>query len=327
VPQSINQAVGRPTLGSDAWKAANPPFGSTFTVLVPALPETAAEARRAEERELRAAGRDVPFPGYEALRAERTESSSRVMLRISDDAGAVVRWVPVPAREGVHRVTWDLRRPAPDPVSFSNPDFQPPWVSDPEGPLAAPGAYTAQLVHVNGSSVEEVGAAQPFDVVPVPALADGTDFRAVAEHHARSAELRREISITASEMAQASERVRYMRAALERTPGAAPSLYGALDELDAALEAFRLRLNGDPVRGGLNQSQVPSISGRAYGAAAWGTTQIPTGTQRENLRVAEGDFAALRSEVAAFLEGAMLRVERALAEAGAPWTPGRRIGG
>ena len=35
VPQQINQAVGRPSLGSDAWKAANPPFGATFTVLVP----------------------------------------------------------------------------------------------------------------------------------------------------------------------------------------------------------------------------------------------------------------------------------------------------
>jgi hypothetical protein len=182
-------------------------------------------------------------------------------------------------------------------------------------------------VLVDGGEAAEVGAARAFEVTPVPALAGRADFQAVAAYHAGVSELRREISITSAEMSQASERIRYMRAALQRTPGADRALYAALDELDARLEAFRLRLNGDPVRGSLNQSQTPSISSRANGAVAWGTTQPPTATQRENFRLAESDFQALRPEVAAFLEGTMLRVENALAAAGAPWTPGRRVGG
>lgn len=327
VPEMINQAAGRPTLGSDAWAGDNPPFGATFTVHVPELPETPAEERRATERELRAAGEDVPFPGYETLRAERSGSGPRVMVRVADTAERVVRWVDVPAREGVHRVTWDLRRPAPNPVSFANPSFRPPWVTDPQGPLAAPGRYTAQLVVAYRGEAIEIGGAQAFDVVPVPSLAGTADFGAVVAHHARVAELQREISIAASELGQASERVRYMRAALERTPEADRSLYGALDRLDAAIEGFRLRLNGDPVRGSLDQSQSPSISNRAYGAAAWGTTQAPTGTQLENLRIAQRDFAEIQPEIADFIGGAVMRVENALADAGAPWTPGMRVGG
>lgn len=327
VPEQINQAVGRPTLGSDAWEGENPPFGATFTVHVPELRETAAASRRADERELRAAGRDVPFPGYETLHAERNESGPRTMLRIADASGEVGGWLEVPAQAGVHRVTWDLRRPAPDPVSFANPAFRPPWVTEPEGPLVAPGSYTAQLVILDGGALTEVGVAQPFAVNPTPWVADGTDFRAVVAHHARVAELRREISIAASELGQASERIRYMRAALERTPEAPRTLYADLDRLASDIEAFRLRLNGDPVRGSLNQSQEPSISNRAYGAAAWGTTQAPTGTQLENLRIAESDFAELQPEIATFLTGAMVRVENALADAGAPWTPGMRVGG
>lgn len=327
VPEAINQATGRPTLGSDAWEGANPPHGATFTVHVPDLPETAAESRRDREAELRAAGADVPFPGYEALRGERNESGPRVMVEVSDASGTVVRRVPVPASAGVHRVTWDLRHPAPDPVSFANPSFRPPWVTDPEGPLAAPGSYTARLVVTSGGTTRAVGEARSFRVVPVPALQDGTDYGAVAAYHGQVAELRREISIAAAELSQASERLRYMRAALERTPEADPALYDTLDDLDARIEAFRLRLTRDPVRGGLNQSTSPTLSDRAGAAAAWGSTRPPTATQQENFRLATTGFETLQGQVADFLAGPLRQTEVALAAAGAPWTPGRRVGG
>ncbi len=328
VPWLTNQATGRPTLGSDAWAAPNPAFGATFTVQVPALPEATSAQRRATEDELRDAGADVPFPGYDALRQERAETGPRVMVRVSDASGTPVRTVSVPAREGVHRVTWDLRHPAPNPVSFSSPSFRPPWVTEPTGPLAAPGTYAAQLVVADGRDVREVGPAQSFEVRPVPTVPGGTDLQAVAAFHARTAELQREISVASSEMGQASERIRYMRAALERTPGADPALYGTLDDLDRAIADFRLRLQGDPVRGSLNQPSAPSISNRAGRAASgWGTRQTPTATQRENLEIADRDFAALEAELAAFLADDLAAVEQALAAAGAPWTPGRRIGG
>ncbi|MBT8335136.1 MAG: hypothetical protein KJO11_00940, partial [Gemmatimonadetes bacterium] len=239
-----------------------------------------------------------------------------------------VRDVPVPAREGVHRVTWDLRHPAPDPVSFFTPSFRPPWVGEAEGPLAAPGRYSAQLVVVSGREVREVGSRQAFEVRPVPTVPAGTDLVAVAEFHARTADLQRAISIASSEMGQASERIRFMREALGRTPTAPPSLYTELDALERTIADFRLRLQGDPVRGSLSQSSVPSISSRAGRAASgWGTRQNPTGTMRDNLEIAEADFAALEAELATFLADDVAWIERALAAAGAPWTPGRRLGG
>jgi photosystem II stability/assembly factor-like uncharacterized protein len=327
VPRATNQARGRPTLGSTAWSADNPPFGATFTVHVPQVRQTAEAAREEREQSLRVAGTDVPFPGYDALRAERNESGPMVRVRVSDDAGRPVRWVEVPGREGVHRVTWDLRHPAPNPVNFANPAFRPPWVTDATGPLAAPGNYSAQLVVIDGGTATEIGTAQTFAVRPVPTAPAGTDFQAVAAFHLRVAELQRQISIAASEMSEASERVRYMRAALERTPAADPALYGRLDGLTQQIDDFRYELNGDPVRGSLNQSNAPSISGRAGRAASsWGTRQTPTGTMQENLRIAEADFASFQNALSIFLDGEMAGVEQALADAGAPWTPGRRVG-
>jgi len=47
---------------------------------------------------------------------------------------------------------------------------------------------------------------------------------------------------------------------------------------------------------------------------------------RENLRIAEADFSSFQTQLASFLEVDMTAVEQALADAGAPWTPGRRVG-
>jgi hypothetical protein len=269
----------------------------------------------------------VPFPGYETLRAEGDEAGPKVMVRVSDADGTPIRWVEVPARQGVQRVTWDLRHPAPDPISFATSSFRPPWVSEPTGPLAAPGAYSAQLVVISAEGAREVGPAQLFQVKPVPTAPAGTDFQAVADFQYRTSELRRGIGIAGAELGQASERIRYMRAALVKTPGADAGLHGELDALQARINAFRLRLQGDRVRQSLDQSTSPSISGRAgVAAGSWGTRQEPTATQRENLELAERDFGALQGELSRFLTEDVMRVEEALAEAGAPWTPGRGVG-
>ncbi|MDG2281565.1 MAG: hypothetical protein P8L45_00525, partial [Longimicrobiales bacterium] len=105
------------------------------------------------------------------------------------------------------------------------------------------------------------------------------------------------------------------------------ALHGRLDRLAQGLDELRLALNGDPVRGSLSQSTSPSISGRAGRAASsWGTRQTPTGTMQDNLRMSETDFGALQENLTTFLDEQMAAVEQALADAGAPWTPGRRVG-
>jgi photosystem II stability/assembly factor-like uncharacterized protein len=329
VPNLTNQARGRPTLGTMAYAAPNPPFGATFTVHVPELPGTAREARRDREREQRQRGVDVEFPGYETLRAEAAEQGPRVLVQVADADGVPVRWVEVPAAAGVHRVTWDLRRPPPDPVDLSTPGFVPPWASDPQGPLAPPGGYVAQLVVVTGDGVEEVGVAQPFAVSPVATAPAGTDFVVVAEFQHRAAELRRRIAVASSELSRERDRLRYMEAALLETPGADPALFTELARLGAAFQVLSLRLNGDPVRGGLNQASAPSISGRVGNVAGghWGTRLEPTETQRRNLEIAAAGLVEVERDLVTLVEGDLMRLEVALAEAGAPWTPGRRIGG
>ncbi len=329
VPHLTNQATGRPTLGSTAYAAPNPEFGATFTYVLQDLPELPSETRTAEEEALFERSADTPFPGYDVLRAEAQERGAMVLLQIADSNGDPVRWLEGAATEGAHRLTWDLRRPAPDPISLTQPGFRPPWVTDPVGPLVAPGDYSVRMVLVSSEGVEELGSAQSFTVKPVPNLPSGTDLVAVAAFQHETSELSRRAGAARGELGRIRDRLRYMRAALVQTPSADRGLFVELDALDGSVAALALRLQGDPIRGSLNESSVPSISARVGNVIGghWSTRQTPTATQRSNVEIAGRDLTAFERDLNALIEGDLMRVEEALAAAGAPWTPGARRGG
>ena len=324
VPNLTNQAVGRPTMGSTAYAAPNPEFGATLTYYLPETPENPSDMREATERDLREQGADVPFPGYDVLRAEAGESGAKVLLEISDASGDPVRRLEGPTAAGLHRVTWDLRRPAPNAISLAQPAFRPPWATDPVGPLAPPGEYSAQMLLVSAHGVEEVGGAQRFRVKPVPSAPAGTDFVAVADFQYQTSELSRRVSGASGEIGQVRERLRYMRAALLRAPRAEAALFGRMDELERSLDGLALRLQRDPIRGSLNESSTPTISGRIGSVinGHWRTSQNPTLTHRRNVEIAQRDFADLERELADLVGRQLAELEEALSAAGAPWTPG-----
>jgi hypothetical protein len=329
VPMVPSQALGRPTQGSTAYVADNPPYGATFTYWLAETPSSSGDVREEREGALRERGADVPFPGYDVLRAEAIESGPRLLLRVSDAQGEPVRWVEGTAREGLHRVTWDLRRPPPDPVDLSVPGFIPPWASDPQGPYAGPGRYTVEMVLVTAEGVRTVGEAQDFEVKPVPTAAAGTDFDAVVAFQASASDLMRRIGGAGEEIGRTQNRLRHMRAALLETPRADPALFGRVDELGRQLADVQLRLWGDNARGRLNESSAPSISGRVgsviYGH--WDTRQPPTATMRTNMEIAAAAFEEVLGVLVGLIEEDLMRLEEDLAAAGAPWTPGRRLVG
>ena len=328
VPSVPNQAPGRPTLGSTAYAAPNPEFGATFTYYLPDLPRTSREERRQRELELRTEELDVPFPGYDALALERMEGEPFVILRVSNADGEPVRLVEGSSSPGLHRASWDLRGPAPNPVALERPSFTPPWVTDPLGPLAAPGDYAVQLLVVGDAGVDEVGAPQPFSVKPTPMAPEGTDFVAVAAFQQETAELQRRVQAAAAEMDRQRERLRYMRVALRRAPRAELSLAARIGTVEDGFEVLARRLRGDPVRGSLNEPSTPSIVARVGRVASghWNTRQRPTETQRRNLALARSEFEQVVGELEALVAGPLKELEEALAAAGAPWTPGRQVG-
>ncbi|MEO8224468.1 MAG: glycosyl hydrolase, partial [Gammaproteobacteria bacterium] len=316
-------APGRPELGTDDFRTPNPPFGALLTYNLREAPTTAHEARQAAEKALRDKGADAPFPGFDRLRDEVLEAGPKVLLIVSDAAGHQVRWIEGEATAGLHRVSWDLRGPSPDPVDLTPPGFVAPWDAPSTGPLMAPGRYSAQLVVVSSSGVRSLGSAQSFQVKPVATLSPGTDVAAVVAFQQQTAEAERRVAAAGAELGRAREQLRAMRATLVGTPRADPALYLATDSVTRAVAAIERRLYGDPARGRLNESDAPSIAGRVGQVIGghWETRQMPTATQRRELEIAVGGLAELERDVRALLDGNLARLRAAFTAAGAPWIP------
>lgn len=325
IPNVPMQAKGMPTLGSDSYRADNPDFGATFTYYLKDLPETDKTKRQNMEKAQRKANESTRFPGWEALRMEANESPTQVLLLVRDESGVPVRWLQGKSSKGLHRTTWDLRLPAPNPINLTVPSFRPPWAGDAKGPLAAPGKYIVELFVEHDGNLESQGAIQTFRVKPVPNGVGNTDYQSVANFQKLTSDLMRQVNSSGRQMSEAGERLRYLKEAIKQTPKADASHFAKLNALQDSLSSLELRLWGDPIPSRFNESTNPGISGRvgqvAYGH--WETSQEPTQTFQKNLEIATRDYTFFKIELKTYLE-ALEEFEATLEAAGAPFTRGRR---
>lgn len=322
-PNVPMQAKEMPTLGSTSYVGENPPFGAVFTYYIDALPQTAKATRQSTEKTLNTQQASVPFPGWDRLRDEAKEEETGVMLLIRNEKGESVRWIAGAAKSGVTRVNWDLRLSPPDPINLSTPAFKPPWAGAPQGPLVVPGTYSVELFVLDNGELQSQGTPQQFEVKPVTPIAPA-DLQAIATFQEQTSELYRQIAGASRKMSEASEKLRYMKAALKETAKASPELYATLTTLNGSLADLRRQLTVDRTLRSMNESTTPSIMSRVRQVmnGHWDTTQLPTDTQKRNIEIAERGFEAFQSSFDTFFND-LTNYEKTLENAGAPWTPNR----
>jgi photosystem II stability/assembly factor-like uncharacterized protein len=323
VPSVPMQAKGMPSQGSDSFVSENPPFGAVFTYYLQELPQTEKAQRREKEKTINEQKNDIPFPGWEQLRREAMEEEAKVMLLVQDMDGEPIRWIEGVSRKGLHRVSWDLRLAPPNPINLTVPDFQPPWASDPEGPLVAPGTYKVSLYVLNNGKLEQQGEAQEFTVKA--AFPSGNNYEEIAAFKKQTSDLYRRTSSAASQLNEANEKLRYTKAALTKTPDASAELFAKWSELNNRLYKLRIALTGDRVLQSNNESTAPSITSRVgaviYGH--WSTTEPPTATYKTSIDIAQREFTQYLQDAAAFFNQ-LADFEKSLEDAGAPYTPHRK---
>ncbi len=314
--------------GSNAYWAENPPFGALVTYYLRDDWQSPHEARTAEEAKLRKAGKDVPFPGWEALREESLAGEPKLVLTVSDAAGHVVRRLTGPSAKGFHRVAWDLRYPSSLPVTRLEDQPPPIWGQPPGGPLVAPGTYRVELARLDDGELTPLGEARSFQVEPLAgAPAPAADPQATLAFEQRTADLQRRVGGAVEVAEETGKRLALIDKALLATPGAPPELLARSRQLEVRLSEIDRRLEGDAVRGELDEPTVPSIAQRVQQAVEghWYTTQGPTATHRESLEVAGKELSEAEADLRTLVDTDLAQLEADMAAAGAPWTPGRGV--
>tara|TARA_B110000259_G_scaffold56234_1_gene66381 strand:+ start:1 stop:1887 length:1887 start_codon:yes stop_codon:yes gene_type:complete len=97
---------GTGSSGAASFAAKNPSYGATITYYLSDGHMSIKSKRQKTERKIKTG--DIPFPGWDALDKEISESRSEVVLMISDSNGKLVDVVSGPLRKGLHRVNWGL---------------------------------------------------------------------------------------------------------------------------------------------------------------------------------------------------------------------------
>jgi len=323
--------LGEFTVGSKAsqgdgyYVAENPPFGAVITYYLPESLLTAREQRRKKETDIEKQGGDTPYPGWDALQAEKAEEAPVVVLTIRDSAGDLIRKIEGPVTAGFHRVAWDLRYPDSSP-----------WTEKPEndyivfnGPLVAPGAYTVSLAtRINGvvrESAQSTGIQVKLMRQNALATASPEDVVAFSKH---LDDMLRQGSGAESAIKALLAELGAIKQTLLRSAASA-DLRDKARTLELEAMELQLQLSGDEARDLAGDPGPVSVQQRLNTVRLGTSFSTYGGTQmhQRNLEIAEQVFGSIKTALDRIFATDMPALRKAMDEANVPWTPGRGVPG
>ncbi len=309
--------------GESYFTVPNPSVAAVFTYHLKDAPKPLREQRREAEAALVKAGKPVPYPTYERLKAEQAEEPAVLLFTITDEDGEVVRILREPARMGLNRATWDLRYPGLVPTT---PAQAAPTASGPSSTFVIPGEYKVSLAMSVGGQVKELVGPVPFKVQGLAAVTlPAADRAELAAFQKKVRRLGHPVTAASSVMRELDTLARHYRASLKSVTVPHRDILDSIKALEAKLEAIQLKMTGDPLLSRLDKDTVPGIQSRIGRIAGeqYRSTSAPTKTQRAAYAIAEEEFKPVYEELKTILAGDVKAIEKRLDAVGAPYTPGR----
>jgi photosystem II stability/assembly factor-like uncharacterized protein len=305
--------------GASYFVAENPPFGAVFTYFLGDDLQSREEKRQATEKPLLENGADTPFPGWDAVEAERRETDPAVLILVKDGDGNIVQRVDGETSKGMHRIAWNLRYPQNDPLPTEETHFE-----APQGYLAAPGNYTATLVKQVDGQTTAIADPIEFDVVQMRSGAlQGSTAAETTAYWRDVAALERSVSGAVVTITNTFERIELLEQSLALSLADPETMDAELNSLKQELYDIEAILNGNQSKAAVGELGPHTIKMRlwyaGYGSAR--STYGPTATQRRSFEIASGEYADIRERLNVLVTTALPDFERRLQAAGAPWTP------
>lgn len=314
--------------GDNFWTAENPPFGAVFTYTLRDGLKSLSETRRAAEIEIEADGGDTPYPTWDALRAEDREDAPAILFTILDASGNIVRRLTGPSGKGLHRIAWDLRYAAPDPVQLTSPPASP-FASPQTGPMVLPGSYTVTLSKRINGVVTPLSQPQSFRLKPLHDTPESTQDRpALLAFQQDTAHMARVVSGASKTASTLRDQLAHIKLSVEAIQAPNKALRARIQTLESRLDAADVILSGDTSVSGRNEPAPWSVRARLSQIRGWGWfTQAPaTGSAVEALAIAKQELdeaLSLLREV----ETGIASLQDELEALGAPFTPGSGVPG
>mgnify|MGYP001815595296 FL=1 len=323
-PDSRRGWGGKGDWGTGRYVAENPPHGAVFSYYLAEELQSLKDRRRSEEKKRAEKGEDNPYPSWDELRREDREEAPSVTLTVRDARGNVVQRIKGPAGKGFHRVAWNMRYPAPDPVDLDPPATRAPWEGEPQGPMVLPGTYSVTLSQRLEGQLSDFGVRE---FVLKPLYSGGLvaeDRASVLEFQAKTAELLRAVMGANRAAAEIETRIKHLLQAVEDTPGATEQQAIAVRALNARMQDLQQQLGGDRTVSSRAEPVPMSLTARVrvIAGGSWESQSAVTGNYRDSFEIAASQFPEVLADLKA-IAADLATLEAELEAEGAPWTPAR----
>jgi photosystem II stability/assembly factor-like uncharacterized protein len=311
--------------GESFFTAENPPYGAVFTYYLKEEIKTKKQRRRDLEKEAEKKKSQAAYPTLEALRAEDEEEAPALLFTVSDSTNRAIRTITGPVTKGIHRISWDLREP---PAALPNP--RPPeaednlFLSEPTGPLVKPGRYTVSVAKRVDGLVTAMLSPREF-TVEAESTQDAAGRQQLFELQVKVAKLERAVSGALATANELKARVAKIESAIDATPAMDRKWAAAARALDKKNEDILRALRGDVTLEQHNENVPLPIAARVQtivgNEGAW--LERPPVTDQQTYTIASQEFAVESEKLRTLIDVDLKAIEKALDDAGAPWTPGR----
>ena len=313
--------------GSAHYTADNPPYGAVFTYHLAEGYKTAKSERKKAEKALAKEGKDIPFPGWDALDAEKQEEKTKIWLTVKDEAGKVVRRIAGPSSKGFHRVAWDLRYASQNGIRLGRSYGSSGGSRWGGGMMATPGTYTATLSKQVGGVVTQLDDPISFEVVPLRKGAlEGAPVEEIIAFREEVESLQGAVAAAGYMLENSMDKVKAMEVALARADNPTTALFEQLHQVKSDLMAFETEISGSPAKDEVGERNNPTIRSRMFTAMrGLSTTYGPTPNHKGSLEIAQQEFAEMKPKLEKMANEAVPALEEAVMKAGAPWIEGQPL--
>jgi hypothetical protein len=304
---------GKGFQGTNFFTAPNPEYGVAITYHLKDDLKTKKSERQEADGKLAGSGKDTPYPSWEDFKAEDREVAPRVVLTIRDSDGKVVNRLGGSTSKGMQRTYWDLRLMG---------------IGRGGGPLAIPGKYTVDIAKIVDGETTELVAATEFEIEPLTyGETSEPDRQAIMEFVRQAQNLAIAVRGATSVADEAQQQLEAIRKVIRDSSELDPALENEVRALEVRLLDINEKFEGDPTKTRRNEPDAPGLNSRLRNVmfGAMGSTEGPTGTHRRQLAIAGEEFEAVVGDLRNLVEVDLVALHAKLDEAGAPWTPGRKI--
>ncbi len=309
---------GSSSQGGDFYAADNPPYGAVFNYYLSDADKSMVDSRKENEKKLKKAKKDIPFPGWDALENEKNQAKPIAILVVKNSDNKVVARVNGPLKKGFQQVSWDLTQSLKTTLTMGK-EIENPWFR--REATVDPGNYTATLFKSVDGAVTQLGTPQQFIIerIRVNALKNPNADKIASYKHDLLA-FASKVDLNMHNFEKVSKKVKAFDKALKYTKAAPGALENEVMKLQQTMNSLNVALFGNSAKAEVGEKDDPTVSDRLMIAQRgfFGNSYGPTKMQMESFELAKQQYAGLEAKLRKFLDTDVPRVEKLLQNAGAP---------